>query len=144
MLSFSGTSQVINHGVQHITVAAQGRLPHVDALRKQIRRQRQQIHAPPPNPANLAQLAIPQPSQYTQYEYQPGHFERFLLDESPQGPDKIVILGRESNLDMLVRSDRWYVDGTFKIAPLIFSQVSHANSRLRYFFSLHDLLFISQ
>ena len=102
MLSFSGTSQVINHGVQNITVAAQGRLPHLDALRKTIRRKRQQLHAPPPNPAHLAQLVIPQPSQYTQYEYQPGQFERFLLGESPQGPDKIVILGRERNVDMLV------------------------------------------
>ena len=49
--------------------------------------------------------------------------EPFLLAEGPQAPDNILILGRQSNLDLLERSRRWQIDGTFKIAPIIFSQI---------------------
>lgn len=78
-----------------------------------MRRKRVRIHAPPPNPANLAQLVIPQQSVYREYEHQPGQTEPFLLAESPQGPNKIVVLGRDKNLDLLERSDRWYMDVFF-------------------------------
>ena len=90
-------------------------------MRKTIRRKRARVNAPPPDPVTLAQLAIPQ--QYREYEPQPGQVENFILAESPQGPGKIVILGRARNLDIQERSDRWYVDGTFKIVPLIFGQL---------------------
>ena len=63
------------------------------------------------------------PQQYREYEPQPGQVENSVSAESPQGPDKIVILGRARNLDIQERSDRWYVDDTFKIVPLIFGQL---------------------
>ena len=120
----TGTAQVINHGLHNVGVAAQGQMPNTDALRKTIRRKRAIVHQAPPNPATLADLVIPNLPLYREYEVQPGQTELFLLAESPQGPDKIVLLGRDSNVDMMARSDRWYIDGTFKIAPLLFYQVS--------------------
>ena len=115
---------MINHDVQNLAVAAQGQLPDTHALREVIRRKRIRIQAPPPNSVTLAQLVVPQNSTYREYEHQPGQMEPFLLAEGPQGPDNILILGRrQSNLDLLERSRRRYIDGAFKIAPIIFSQI---------------------
>ena len=118
-----GTAQVINHGIQNLTVATQGQLPNTHALRKVIRRKRIHVQAPPPNPVTLTQLVLPQNSIYREYEYQPGQMEPFLVADGPHGPTNILILGRRSNLDLLERPRRWYIDGTFRIAPPIFSQV---------------------
>lgn len=49
--------------------------------------------------------------------------EPFLLDDSGPGIDRILIFGRNRSLDILYNSKVWYCDGTFKIAPVIFSQV---------------------
>ena len=106
-----------------MTVAAQGQLPNTHALQKVIQRKRIRVQAPPPNPVNLAQFVIPANSVYREYEHQPGQIEPFLLAERGQGPNNIFIFGRHTNIDLLERSNRWYMDGTFKIAPNIFSQV---------------------
>ena len=118
-----GTSQIINNCVQNLSMAVQGQMPNQHALKKTIRRRRVQVQAPPPNPANLIDLVVPQDSVYRQYEPEPGDFENFLLAERAPSADNILIFGRESNLGMLERSQRWYIDGTFRMAPLVFAQV---------------------
>ncbi len=47
----------------------------------------------------------------------------FLLADT--GPDvhRILLFGREANLDTLEQSNTWYLDGTFRTAPLIFQQI---------------------
>jgi len=47
----------------------------------------------------------------------------FLLCDSGPGPDRILIFGRQSWLHHLVTSDMWFVNGTFSIAPSLFSQI---------------------
>ena len=117
-----GTAQVINHTVQNLAQAVQRQLPSVHAMKKVVRRQRVRKQAPPPMPGRLQDLIIPPDSAYRLYEYQPGLFEPFLLAEHP-GPDNVILFGRNRNLDLLERSKRWYIDGTFRIAPRLFSQV---------------------
>ena len=39
------------------------------------------------------------------------------------GPERILILGTQRTIDMLVLSQYWLADGTFKTAPDLFSQV---------------------
>ena len=121
--SQEGTVQVINNCIQDIPVAVQGQLPNLPALKKTIRRRRVQVDGPPPNPVRLIDLVIPQGSVYRQYESEPGNMENFLLAEGAQSEDNIMIFGRERNLGMLDRSQRWYIDGTFRIAPAIFAQI---------------------
>jgi len=83
-------------------------------MKKVVRRQRVRKQAPPPMPGKLQDLIIglPPDSAYRLYEYQPGLFEPFLLAEHP-GPDNVILFGQNRNLDLLERSKRWYIDGTF-------------------------------
>ena len=121
--SQEGTAQVINHGLESISVAVQGQMPNLNALKKVVRRKRVQADVAPPNPVSLTELIIPQGSVYRQYESQPGSIENFLLGELDPSEDNVMIFGRERNLTMLERSQRWYIDGTFRIAPPMFAQV---------------------
>lgn len=57
------------------------------------------------------------------YTSSTGNEELFLQDDSGPSPDRILIFGRSRSLHILQNSKIWYVDGTFKIAPPLFSQV---------------------
>ncbi|XP_076043775.1 uncharacterized protein LOC143026876 [Oratosquilla oratoria] len=48
--------------------------------------------------------------------------EKFLLADSGQEDNRIIIYGRESWIHYLVEST-WFMDGTFNIAPILFFQV---------------------
>ncbi|KAB0799136.1 hypothetical protein PPYR_07016 [Photinus pyralis] len=115
------TIQVMNECTLDASQAAQGALPRSQALKKTVRRKRLEIRAAPPNPTNLEQLVIPE--VYSAYEVRPGFFENFLLADSGPGLNRILIFGRRQNLDVLHHSREWFADGTFKIAPLLFSQI---------------------
>lgn len=113
------TSRVINECITELTQASQAVLPHAAALRKIKRRKRNEISAVSADPINLQDLIIPEP--YQQYVPQAG-VSSFFCDSGP-GSDRIVIFGREDWLDHLSTLSTWYIDGTFKISPKIFSQV---------------------
>lgn len=51
--------------------------------------------------------------------------ERFLLiDTGPESaPDRILVFGLEANLENPEDVKNLYVDGTFRLAPLIFKQI---------------------
>ncbi|KFD50706.1 hypothetical protein M513_08362 [Trichuris suis] len=67
-------------------------MPHADAMKKIIRRQRAAVKAVPPEPVSQASLVIPEP--YLTY----GDGERFLLYDSSLGDeDQILIFGRQSH-----------------------------------------------
>lgn len=63
------------------------------------------------------------PEKYRLYETAPGVEEDFLLANSGQGPNRILIFGRRGNLELLRDSNIIYGDGTFKTAPVLFSQI---------------------
>lgn len=52
-----------------------------------------------------------------------GIEELFLQSDSGPGPNRILIFGRSKCLDILENSHAWYMDGTFKVAPMLFGQV---------------------
>jgi len=91
----------------------------LDSLKEVVRRRGNQVQAPPPMPATLQDLWIPQ--EYQLYEYQPGLFEPLLLVAREGEADNILLFGRNTNLDLLERSQKWYIDGTFRIAPNLIS-----------------------
>ena len=49
--------------------------------------------------------------------------EQFLLYDSGQETQRILIFGTHQNLEMLQLSRVWLADGTFKTAPLLFTQL---------------------
>lgn len=116
------TSQVINECLANISQASQAALPNNSALRKVIRRKRNQIHAAPLDPVTLQELILP--DRYKLYQPQQGLNENFLLhDSGPQDNNRIIIFGRETWLQHLQLSQNWFADGTFSISPRLFSQV---------------------
>lgn len=115
------TCQVINECIQNTDVACQGALPNQQALKKLIRRKRNEINQAPSNPTTLADLEIPE--CYKMYESEPGTFENFLLADSGSGAERILIFGRQRNLEIARTCDDFFMDGTFKIAPNLFKQI---------------------
>nr|CAD7198176.1 unnamed protein product [Timema douglasi] len=115
------TSQVINECTIGLTQAAKGVLPKADALKKLVRRKRNQINAAPPVPANLQTLIIP--DRYKMYVSETDIEENFLLSDSGPDANRILIFGRQRNLQILRDAEALYGDGTFKTAPLLFAQI---------------------
>uniref|UniRef100_A0A6P7FMX7 Uncharacterized protein LOC114331989 n=1 Tax=Diabrotica virgifera virgifera TaxID=50390 RepID=A0A6P7FMX7_DIAVI len=116
-----GTIVVINECLRNTSQACHGRLPNTGAMRKFIRRKRNEVHAAPSNPTTVEELVIPE--SYRVYTLQDGVEENFLLADDGEGLQRILIFGRESWLQHLQTSDVWYGDGTFAIAPSLFLQV---------------------
>ncbi|XP_068247635.1 uncharacterized protein [Palaemon carinicauda] len=89
-------------------------------MKKIIRRKRNDISLAPANPTDVLQLAIP--TAYKMYKPDKLSEGRFLLANSGPESNRIIIFGRESWVHYLVEST-WFVDVTFNIAPILFSQV---------------------
>ena len=105
-----GDSLLISEGVSV-------KLPKLNSLKRTIQRQREQVLAAPAQSLTLEELILPPEYQQT------AKGENFLFHDSGPGPEKILIFGTQRNIDMLVLSQYWLVDGTFKTAPDLFSQV---------------------
>ena len=114
-------SVIINEVLANTSQGAQGSMPRAAAMKKIVRRKRKAISAAPPDPLNLMELTVPNVFQV--YELADGENEDFLLSDSGPGEERILIFGRKTWLQHLVTSDMWYCDGTFKVAPNLFSQV---------------------
>lgn len=107
-------AMILIHLYEDASVAVQGRLPSNLAMRKIIQRRRQKIMAAPAQPEGLASLVLPE--AYSKYEVSPGQCEDFLLFDS----GRILILGRKSHGDCFHLMKKFYLDGTFRIAPALF------------------------
>jgi len=115
------TCQIINECTQNTDVVCQGALPNQQALKKLIRRKRNEINQAPSNPTTLADLEIPE--FYKMYESEPGNFENFLLANSGPGAERILIFGRQRNLEIASTCDDFFMYGTFKIALNLFKRI---------------------
>jgi len=72
----------------------------------------------PSTPKALKDLRIPE--CYTKI----GLMEKFLLhDSGVDKEDRFLIFSTEKNLKTLQNCSSWYCDGTFSVAPLIFTQM---------------------
>ncbi|KAF7693711.1 hypothetical protein CDIK_2156 [Cucumispora dikerogammari] len=47
----------------------------------------------------------------------------FLLHDSTNGDDRVLIFSTEKNLEFLARSPDWYANSTFKTVPRLFYQL---------------------
>lgn len=76
----------------------------------------------PANPNSLEELEeIPQNLQVTTTG------DRFLMYDSRDTDDleagRVIVFATRRNLELLLSSRMWYLDGTFRVSPSIFSQV---------------------
>ena len=86
-----------------------------------VKRRRNQLNLAPPNPADASKIVIS--DEYKQYMTNNGERENFLIADSGQSDDKILIFERKCWTKYLLDSDVWYADGTFKLAPPLFTKV---------------------
>lgn len=117
-------AQIRNTVLDNTGPAIQGRMPNKDATRKSCQRVRNIVAGAPPAPINLETLIIPE--SYKRYEFAPGQTENFLLaDTASEQPDpqRILIYGRESNIQWNEQMKNIFIDGTFRQAPPLFYQI---------------------
>jgi len=82
----------------------QATLQNSAALKKQVRRKRQEILAAPQNQENLTILEIP--DSYRMYTSSTRNEELFLQDDSGPSLDRILIFDRSRSLDILQNSKK--------------------------------------
>ncbi|KAE9525972.1 hypothetical protein AGLY_013914 [Aphis glycines] len=112
------TSTVINECISGLSEAAKGAISSSLALKKVVRRKRNEIQASPNAPQDLLTLEIP--DSFKVYSPSAGMTEPFLLDDCGPGVNRILIFGRNRSLDILYNSKIWYCDGR-GIHPLIYA-----------------------
>ena len=110
--------QIVGESLQTVSEGVAAKLPKLDSLKRSIQRQRVRQLAAPVQPATLEHLCLPEEYQKT------AKNEQFLLhDSGPDSQQRILIFGTQRNLEMLELSRVWLADGTFQIAPSLFTQV---------------------
>uniref|UniRef100_A0A914HKV1 MULE transposase domain-containing protein n=1 Tax=Globodera rostochiensis TaxID=31243 RepID=A0A914HKV1_GLORO len=116
------------HALQQIPTPVMSNLPTKNATKKLVKRVRHEIDAPPPVPASIEQLVIPE--DYRIYKRSAAVEEPFLLADSGiyneagrEGQERILIFGRQSFRDWASEMKTIYCDGTFAITPTPFTQV---------------------
>ena len=85
-----------------------------------VQRTRQIESSAPPNPTTLEELKIPEEYKNT------TNGESFLLYDSFSeniNEKRILKFSTEKNLNLLLESEHWFVDGTFSCCPSIFTQL---------------------
>ena len=106
---------IVGERLQTISECSAAKLPKLDSLKRTIQRQR--VLAAPVQPDTFEQLILPKEYKRT------SKGEPFLLYDSGAETQRILIFGTKRNLEMLHNSRVWLADGTFKTAPLLFTQL---------------------
>ena len=102
----------------NLTPTAAVNLPNLSNLRRNIRGQQQEQNS-------LSNSPRKEDVPVLTHEYQiTGTGERFLLFDSGVGDiNRMFIFATKDGIDMLANSSQWFVVGTFKLCPQIFSQI---------------------
>ena len=100
-----------------VSQAVAGQLPTPQYLKRNIQNARKVTAQVPANPVSLLELSIPSKYRITHSN------EPFLLFDSDDGSDRIIIFSTRRNLQLLSSTSNWYADGTFKTAPPLFNQL---------------------
>ncbi|PSN31746.1 hypothetical protein C0J52_24469 [Blattella germanica] len=117
-------AHIIQRELERVPSEVLPHLPLRESLKRTINRRRQQ-HLPA-NPKAIAELrAIPNEFRVTRSG------ESFLMydtyddhdSEDEDEYDRIIVYASKNHIRKLHRSTIWYIDGTFKTAPDIFTQI---------------------
>ena len=92
-------------------------MPTLNSLTRSIRRIRENEEVAPPLPKNLEELIIPE-------EYQTmENGDKFLAFDSGPGLNRMLIFWTKNSVDWLSKGGVLLNDGTFNVAPNLFSQM---------------------
>ena len=131
------SQQILAEQLAGISEGAAINLPVVGNLRRNIRSARQ-LRNLPPLPNNIAEIPVlPNEFQTT------TNGEQFLFFDSGAGNvNRIIAFASIQARQLLVESDNWYADGTFKVCPGVFYQLYtfHAQRAGRIFPCIFALL----
>lgn len=109
-------AQILRLELPNVPDEVIAQLPERENLKKSIRRQRRQNL--PVNPKSLADL-LEIPDRYKNTLVG----DNFLMHDSHEDDNRVIVFGSRRNLELLARSPVWFLDGTFKVSPVIFTQV---------------------
>ena len=113
-------AQILRTHLSHVPSEILVELPEGENLKKAIRRVRRKDL--PPNPKSLQDLEeIPERFQKTTGEAP----EQFLLFDSKydgeEDEGRVILFGTKQNLEILARSQIWFLNGTFKVSHHLYS-----------------------
>lgn len=102
----------------NVSQAVAAKLPSKSALKEIAKYNRRINNVAPPNPETAEELTIPD-------DYASFSNGRFLLGDSfdNENGNRILIFGKESNVNWSGQMKKVFVDGTFRQAPQLFSQI---------------------
>ena len=110
--------QLLSDSTVHASVEVRAALGNCDVMKRTIRRERARHH--PKNPATTDDLIMddewkttggPNPQQFVIY------------DSGRASTNRMIVFATDIGLQHLARSDVWMMDGTFDVAPTIFTQL---------------------
>lgn len=124
-------SQILRAELPLVSEGVLSQLPEREALAKLMRRERRRRL--PTNPRSLQELGeLPREFQRTFLD------ERFLIYDSrdenveeeeedeaedTEQRDRVLVFSTRRNIELLCKSETWFLDGTFKTAPSLFMQM---------------------
>ncbi|KAE9523275.1 hypothetical protein AGLY_016223 [Aphis glycines] len=113
-------AQILRTEMAGLSDGVLSQLPNRDNLKKSMRKVRRKNL--PPNPKTLNDFGT-LPDRY-QKTLTGEHFLIYdSLDDDSVNEGRVVVFSTRRNLELLARSDCWFLDGTFKVCPTIFTQV---------------------
>lgn len=81
---------------------------------------RQKRGALPSEPTTLADFDVTEPWNTTGG---PNSEPFLLFDSGRQDPERVIVFASQMQLQHLAVSDKWFMDGNYKMAPSLFKQV---------------------
>lgn len=109
--------KIVTDAFVGLSQVAADQMPSLESLKKNIRNARREARRPLPKPNSLTGLIIPKGLQITHKG------DPFLMSDTGDDSDRMLIFGTEQNLKLLSKSTCWFADGTFKTVPPPFSQL---------------------
>lgn len=124
--SFGRTNNILLDNLQNVSDDALVKTPLTNSLKRTIQRQRKLDR--PEEPSTLADIHLVNPWTTT------GDLRQlpFLIHDSGEvaGDDRMIVFGADDALEHLASSDTWFIDGNFKVSPLLFTQIYVIRSKL--------------
>ena len=111
--------RIIHESQTQLSQEAVAKLPQYKTLQRNIQRKRKIEGAPAVNPDTVADITVPDALKKTLRD------DQFLLHDSGHDDhQRFFIFGTAANVETLKTNRHWFSDGTFKVAPMLFFQLT--------------------
>ncbi len=108
---------ILSSTLAECSQATAGNLPSFDNLKRTMRNIRQRNNSSPVLPQHRKDITFNNGITTL------SSGEDFLYFDSGNVENRILVFTTKRNLELVLRSEHWYADGTFKTSPLLFTQL---------------------